>query len=268
MKPYAAIAIALLFTAGNTAVASSSPAAFASYAFQPERLESIRADATARVLAQLDSLSPQQLERDARAYFESSGSAAGLGTPPSDVAGADLENMVLAYRAEMVINTVYHALKNAYPREIVDAPLWVWNNVGGVFARMAILSCSVSEYLAVWGADLPQAGFSGYYPEMEVYDIMMLGKMRSYGLRSRQSNPVIYTPGGRISVLKKRETRQYNFDSYTYMMDYGRGTIPAAFWQGIIAPYIFTSHDWDSLFGQLQPCAEQIFSRSYGEAER
>lgn len=47
-------------------------------------------------------------------------------------------------------------------------------------------------------------------------------------------------------------------DAYTYMIDYGRGAIPAAFWEGVIAPYLFTNEDWESFKTQLGVCAAQV----------
>jgi C-8 sterol isomerase len=156
------------------------------------------------------------------------------------------------------LTAVHAALKAAYPRHIVDQPTWLWNNVGGVFGRMAIISCSLTEYVVLFGTSTPQSGFSGYYTGMDVRDIMITGTMQSFGASPTAANPLVYTAEGRQSLLERKDTRYYTMDAYTYMLEYGHGSIPSAFWQGIIAPYLFTSHDWTSLRDQLGVCAEQI----------
>jgi hypothetical protein len=90
---------------------------------------------------------------------------------------------------------------------------------------------------------------------------MMTGKMLSFNTDSNASNVLTYTPGGRISALKKNESRVYNLDEYTYMIDYGRGGIAYSLWQGVFAPYLFSNHDWHSFQTQLAVCAKEILGR-------
>jgi hypothetical protein len=221
--------------------------------FDPDAIEALRAAATADVERSLAALDAASLERAARMFY----AARDTETQPtwSDV---ELAHAVAAYRAEQVLIAVHAALKAAYPQQVVDKPIWIWNNVGGIYARMAIIACGLHEYLALFGTSTPQSGFSGYYPGMEVYDIMLTGSMTSWGAAPAAANPLVYTPGDRRSLLARKETRYYTMGADTYMLDYGRGNIARAFWQGVIAPYLFVNHDWRSLETQLGVCAEQV----------
>jgi hypothetical protein len=221
--------------------------------FDPNTLDVLRGKATADICRQLDALRPEALSEAARAFF-----AARDGMSITLPEAAELEQMVAAYRTEQVLAAVHAALKAAYPQHVVDRPVWIWNNVGGIYARMAILACGLSEYVALFGTNVPQQGFSGYHTGMDVWDIMVTGSMWSYGAASTAANPLRYTPGERVSVLPRRETRYYTMDAFTYMIDYGRGSIARAFWQGILAPYFFINHDWESLKTQLGVCAERV----------
>jgi hypothetical protein len=155
---------------------------------------------------------------------------------------------------------VHQALKERYPEHITTTLEWGnWNNVGTTFERIAIASCSTSEYVAFWGTNLPQTGFSGRYPHMEVWDIMMTGKMRSFGAAAAESNAITYEASEhRLSYLAPDSTRVYDLGPQTYMLDYGRGAIVTSFWQGVIRP-AFGNSDWGSAWGQFKACAKEVF---------
>ena len=251
----------LLFTTASLAWARDAQASRP--VFNPEVLDALRAQATADINRRLDALTPDALAEAARAFFATRDAQSA--TRPT---AAEVESMVAAYRTELVLAAVHAALKAAYPQAVVDRPIWIWNNVGGIYARMAILACGLHEYVALFGTNVAQQGFSGYHAGMEVWDIMVTGAMWSYGASAMAANPLRYTPGGRVSVLSRSETRYYTMDAFTYMIDYGRGTIARAFWQGILAPYFFINHDWESLKTQLGVCTEQMlpFLSASGQA--
>ncbi len=150
-------------------------------------------------------------------------------------------------------------MRAAHPGQILKKPKWAWNNVGGIYARFMLLHCSLKEYVGIFGTNSDQAGFSGEYAKMNVYDIMLSGRMLSYDAPSKKSLPLVYLAGD-ISLLKKKETRVYTMDKHSYMIDYGRGNVPAAFWSGVIAPYLFVNHDKFSTKQQLTGCAKSIIS--------
>lgn len=166
---------------------------------------------------------------------------------------------VSAYRTEVILDRTIQLLKQRYPQYITQKPVWVWNNVGGVFARMTILFCSFGEYLALFGSPMRQSGFSGEYHHMDVYDIMLQGKMVSYENYPSGALPLTYL-SGETSLLKKGVTRYYSMEPDTYMIDYGRGQISRALWQGVIAPAFYTSHDYKSMKDQLKSCGSSVLN--------
>ena len=94
---------------------------------------------------------------------------------------------------------------------------------------------------------------------MDVYDIMLKGKMVSYENYPAGALPLTYLSGD-VSLLKKGVTRYYSMESDTYMIDYGRGQIAMSFWAGVIAPAFYTSHDFKSMKDQLKSCGRSIFN--------
>ena len=164
-----------------------------------------------------------------------------------------------AYRTEAILDRTIRLLQQRYPQYITRNPVWVWNNVGGVFARMTVLFCSFGEYLALFGSPMRQSGFSGEYHHMDVYDIMLKGKMVSYENYPSGALPLTYI-SGETSLLKKGVTRYYSMEADTYMIDYGRGQISRALWQGVIAPAFYTSHDYKSMKDQLKSCGSSVLN--------
>lgn len=172
------------------------------------------------------------------------------------------EDLRHAFRTELVLERTHQLLRQKYPALILPQSRWVWNNVGGVYARIKVLHCSPWEYIALWGTSLPQHGFSGEYSYMKVYDIMLTGEMESNNASVDGAPPRLYTPG-KTSLLEAGETRYYNLNSYTYMMDYGRGNISMAFYQGVVAPWLFANHDLDSLKGQMFSCGQSFMQGAW-----
>jgi hypothetical protein len=211
--------------------------------FEISDLQAMRIQATNYTDTHIASLSPEQLEKEALAYFADS--------------STNNDDLIPAYRTEMIMNGLYGIAKNKYPTKILSSPKWAWNNVGHVYARILILYCSLDEYLSMWGTSLAQNGFSGYYPKSEYYDIMMTGKMVSNDASSDHALPKTYVPGD-VSLLAKKETRFYEMDKFTYMMDYGRGDIPGDLWEGVIAPFLFANQDSPSIIQQLKDCGSSV----------
>jgi hypothetical protein len=149
-------------------------------------------------------------------------------------------------------------LRDIYKDKILEKPVRVINNVGGMWAPMEIYNCSATEYVALFGTLLPQVGYSGRYPFMQVWDIMVDGKMLSHGIQTDTTLPVTYGPG-EISLLEKGERRIYNLGEGAMMIDYGRGFIPPALNQGVFTPYK-NNADFDSMKDQIIECAKSFFN--------
>jgi len=168
-------------------------------------------------------------------------------------------NLVTAHRFEGIAKSVHERLRNIYKDKILEHPVRVINNVGGMWAVMEIYNCSTTEYVALFGSMFPQKGYSGLYPFMEVYDIMVDGKMVSHGIETDTTLPVTYE-AGEISLLENSERRIYALETGAMMIDYGRGFIPAAMDQGIFTPYK-NNKDFASMRDQVLACAKSFLNR-------
>jgi hypothetical protein len=235
------VSIVSIFLA-QTSIASNHDVP-SSYVFNPQELNRIGQQANEEVGRFFKDSSPAALRELAIQHFEQS--------------HGDDPDLVEAYRTEVVADRIYDLLKEKHPDKILDHSQWIWNNVGGIYARMKILYCSLNEYIALFGTIVPQTGFSGEYSQMDVYDIMYSGEMKSHNAKSEGALPVTYRAGD-VSLLSKNETRVYTMDKFTYMIDYGRGNITPSLWQGVIAPFLFVNHDSHSFKTQLKDCGESI----------
>lgn len=234
------------------------------FIFNALEVNEIRQKSTQKALDRLSKLSFQELDKEAAEYFDNSkdqilveGKDVNVYKENTDKQ-YDIEAKRNAYQVEMILNEVHKGLKERYGDKIVNTLKWYWNNVGGTYCRIAILAFTMHEYIALWGSNISQTGFSGYYPSMDVYDIMVTGKMYSFEADSKRSNPTIYTPDDKISYLKRSTSKVYQLEPYTYMIDLGQGQIASSFWSGVIAPFLFNNQDWRSLFGQISVPFERL----------
>jgi hypothetical protein len=162
------------------------------------------------------------------------------------------------YKTERTLEKFEELLKESHPGKILNQSEWIWNNVGGIHARLKVLYCSTKEYVVLFGTQDFQDGFSGVYPYMDVWDIMLTGEMKSYSAKMRESYPKTYKPGD-TSLLKRNESRRYSMQGLSYMIDYGRGSIWRSFWSGIIAPYLFQNYDSHSAYIQIKDCIRSMW---------
>ena len=208
------------------------------YVFDPKHLEELSAQAQTTVA----SLSLENHPTNAYDFYKL-----------SEDSSPDQVSIIEAYKTERILEEYERLLHHSYPNKLLTDSKWVWNNVGGITARVKVLYCTTKEYLVLFGTQTAQEGFSGRYQSMDVWDVMLTGKMRSFNAEPTQSFPLFY--GSRsVSYLPRGEARVYEMEEYTYMADYGRGNISRAFWSGIIAPYLFVNHDYVSMSQQIGDC--------------
>lgn len=166
---------------------------------------------------------------------------------------------VETFKTELILTATYLVIKNCYGDAILNNPEWAWNQVGGIKARIRVMYASMHEYIALFGVNLAERGFSGLYDKMDVWDVMVCGRMLSYSNDPQGAIPRTYELGS-YSYLEKGVSRYYTMDDLTYMIDYGRGFIPAAFGQGVIEPALFVDHDWKSAETEIEESAKSTFS--------
>ena len=171
-----------------------------------------------------------------------------------------------AFRTELVIAHTLKAFKTNHPKLIYDQSKWIFNTVGGIYANTIFLFCSPSEYIVIWGTSLRAYGrFSGYYPFMNEFDVMMRGKMYSHDVENHGHVQVEYRPiaqHGEInkntvdtSNLKPSKVRSYSLEPYTYMVSYAQGNMIKAFGPGAIMPGIFVTQDFGGMWDHMKECA-------------
>lgn len=171
-------------------------------------------------------------------------------------------DMVESYKTELTNAFVLKEFKDNYPHLIYDESKWMFNSVGGIYANTLILYCSLNEYIVLWGTSLRADNkFSGYYPFMNEFDVMVTGRMESHDLKGSGHAPVIYRPMLQDNVLSKtvdtsnlipKNVRAYNLAEDTYMVSYAQGRILKAFIPGAIMPGIFVNQDWGGLFSHVK----------------
>jgi hypothetical protein len=211
--------------------------------FDLDEINRIRAQATEKVDQQLESLSGSALAEAAKNYF-------------SDVK-TEQGDLIPAYRVEMIVKEFHQLLKQRYPGLILENPKWAWSNVGGAYGRVLILYCSLKEYIGVYGTALPQNSFSGEFKGIDYFEILLSGRMETFGASSEKALPKLFEAGD-VSVLKSMETKFYSMDKFTYLINYGRGNIMNSLWQGVLAPFVFNNHDSGSLQEQFKSCSQSI----------
>ncbi len=171
-------------------------------------------------------------------------------------------DLVESYKTELVNAFVLKEFKDTFPELIYDKSEWMLNSVGGIYANMIILHCSPKEYLVLWGTTLEADNkFSGYYPFMNEFDVMVRGEMQSHDLRAPGHASVIYRPKFQdghaattvdTSNLIPNNERVYNLMPHTYMVSYAQGNILKAFVPGAIMPGVFVNQDWSGLYSHIK----------------
>lgn len=163
------------------------------------------------------------------------------GTLPSN-------NIINACVNTVVKNSgIYLSLYKKYPDFILRPKhsSFTKNYVGGILAEIRIVYASLESYMALYGTNLDQVGFSGVYPDMHVNDLMISGTMTCSSYGPQGSVPKTFRMG-QYSDLKPGEKWTYQMRTLdadqlyqpVYMLDIGYGKIPSAFWEGIILPAI------------------------------
>jgi hypothetical protein len=171
-------------------------------------------------------------------------------------------DLLESYKTDLVNAFVLKEFKERYPRLIYDQSKWMFNSVGGIYANMLMLYCSPKEYIVLWGNTLQADNkFSGYYPFMNEFDVMVRGEMQSHDLNAPGHASVIYRPnlqdGQRATTvdtsnLIPKNVRAYNLKAHSYMVSYAQGNILKAFVPGAIMPGIFVTQDWSGLFSHIK----------------
>lgn len=163
-----------------------------------------------------------------------------------------------------MIDEAHRRIYDAYPELIVPPGKgsWVFNAVGGALAEMKILFCSPNEYIALWGAPITTEGFSGRYHKLDVWDIMLDGRMYSYAPGQHQYDTYMNSGSDdthQTSWLKRGVGKHFKLEDGTYMIDYGRGDLMSALGAGAKLGHKYVTGDRDTMRKILNTCAQETF---------
>jgi C-8 sterol isomerase len=142
---------------------------------------------------------------------------------------------------DMVWTVVEEAAK-AYPAHIDANPerRWLFSLTAGV---MTILHASLTEYLIIFGTPIGTEGFSGRY-HLDIHDFVLAGEIWTYRPQRCGVREVI-RPGDH-TLLKRGEVDGFKIPEAAWMLEYGRGFIPAAF-PRILGDVVFSALDGRTL---------------------
>jgi len=144
-----------------------------------------------------------------------------------------------------MVNTVVGEAAKAYPAHI-DARLprrWLFSLTARATGVMTLLHASLTEYLIIFGTPIGTEGFSGRY-RMDVHDFVMPGEVWTYRLDRCGSREV--ARAGDHTVLVRGEVDAFKIPEAAWMLEYGRGFVPAAF-PLILGDVIFSALDGTTL---------------------
>ncbi len=127
---------------------------------------------------------------------------------------------------EKMVSGIAAELARIYPGHIETRANWLFNLAGGCKGIMTVLHASLSEYLLIYGTPTAASGFSGRYL-MDVYDFMTAGELVAYTEETFRT-PALYRPGD-LAFLKRGQVKCFNLTAGSWMLEYGRGIIAAAF---------------------------------------
>jgi hypothetical protein len=149
---------------------------------------------------------------------------------------------------EEMCGAVSGELARAYPGHIEQDPEWSFNLASGAVGMMAVLHASLSEYILIFGSSIGTGSFSGRY-RMDIYDIVMTGEMWTYresSFRRREE----FKPGD-MARLERGDAKAYSITPDTWMLEYGRGIVPASLAVGL-GDAVFSSFDGTTIWKTLR----------------
>jgi C-8 sterol isomerase len=126
-----------------------------------------------------------------------------------------------------MVRTVVAEVAAAYPAHIDPNPerKWLFSLTAGAAGVMTLLHASFTEYLIIFGTPIGTEGFSGRY-RMDIHDFLLTGEIWTYQAHRCGVRNVV-RPGDH-SVLKRGEVDVFRIPEAAWMLEYGRGFVPAS----------------------------------------
>jgi C-8 sterol isomerase len=144
-----------------------------------------------------------------------------------------------------MVETIVAELAIAYPDHVDANPerKWLFSLTAGAAGVMTLLHASFTEYLIIFGTPIGTEGFSGRY-RMDIHDFVLAGEIWTY--RAHQCGVrEVHQPGDH-TVLKRGEVDVFRIPEAAWMLEYGRGFVPASL-PLILGDVIFSALDGTTL---------------------
>lgn len=149
---------------------------------------------------------------------------------------------------EEMCSVIVDALSREYPGHIEREPEWCFNLAAGAVGMMGLLHASLTEYVLIFGSSIGTDSFSGRY-RMDVYDAVITGEMWTYReseFRRREE----WKPG-EMALLHRGDAKAYRITPDTWMLEYGRGIVPASIGVGL-GDAVFSAFDGTTIWKTLR----------------
>jgi hypothetical protein len=144
----------------------------------------------------------------------------------------EIVGQVNASSGEQAVQQVQDGLiAHGYP--IRTQLVWSFNTGPGVPGQAAALYVDANEYLLVAQANPSAQWTMGPSVSVDIYDYTLFGDFSAYV--AGDLNPPVLGPGGSV-LLSSGETLQYRTANGVWLLEYGRGLIPADLYQVALAP--------------------------------
>ncbi|CAG1022216.1 hypothetical protein MTYM_01558 [Methylococcales bacterium] len=157
----------------------------------------------------------------------------------------DIARLGIGKPHDEMVRVVVEAVARAYPEHIDANPQrrWLYSLTAGATGVMTLLHASFTEYLIIFGTPIGTEGFSGRY-RMDIHDFLMDGEIWTYRARNCGVREVV-KPGDH-TVLERSQVNGFKIPDHAWMLEYGRGSVPAAF-PLILGDVLFSAVDFTTL---------------------
>ena len=159
---------------------------------------------------------------------------------------------------ENMFAKMHHEFRIKYPQKINSHPRWIFNTAGGALGQLAVLHCSLKEYLIFFCAPMPTEAYTGDY-RMDIRDFYLSGVIEHFA--PGQFTTTKFYPG-EMSLLKKGEGFNYRALGGNCMIEYGRGNVTSGFKFGITGPAKNITNDKRSSRAQISDCMKNTFGKT------
>lgn len=139
--------------------------------------------------------------------------------------------------ATQIVDEVIKGMLEVYPETTTYTGDWLWNSAGGAMGSMAVLHCSFSEYIIIFGSTTGTEGHSGRHTADDFFTILY---GEQWAALPGTAEKEVYKQGDQ-HLMKRGVAKQYRMPDTCFALEYARGNIV------MMMPFGF----FDALFSTL-----------------